>query len=254
TFLAFQKRNGHIQVSNKIRRLELSTLLGNSLVEGVLKAMIRRQNLCAFICSIFFIAMLWNSIGLAQTKSDGPKAFVTQLGERTIGFLSKENGTRESREHQLRDLLREGFAVDRIGRFVLGKYRRTAQPEKVQEFVKVFEDYIVSLYASQFTRYGGETFEVQRVVKSSRARDSMVVTKILPADGREPLRLDFQVRRIGDEFKIMDVRIEGVSMILAQRDEFSAYIGKNNGSVDALISALRQRIAGFSKKTVQRAN
>lgn len=216
--------------------------------------MIRRQNSYAFICSIVVVAALWSSTGLTQTKIDGPKAFVTQLGERTISFLSEKNGSRESREHQLRELLREGFAVDRIGRFVLGKYRRTAQPEKVQEFVTVFEDYIVSLYASQFTRYGGETFEVLKVVNTSRAKDSMVVTKILPADGQEALRLDFQVRKVGTEFKIMDVRIEGVSMILAQRDEFSAYIGKNNGNVDALISALRQRTAGFSKKTVQRAN
>lgn len=216
--------------------------------------MIRRQNLYACICSIVLAAALWSSTGLAQTKIDGPKAFVTQLGERTISFLSEKNGSRESREQQLRELLREGFAVDRIGRFVLGKYRRTAQPAKVQEFVTVFEDYIVSLYASQFTRYGGETFEVLKVVNSSRAKDSMVVTKILPADGQEALRLDFQVRKVGNEFKIMDVRIEGVSMILAQRDEFSAYIRKNNGNVDALISALRQRTAGFSKKTVQRAN
>ena len=210
--------------------------------------------LCALVISTFVATTLWGDIGHAQTKAEGAKAFVVELGERTIGFLTDPDRTMEAREQRLRELLREGFAVDRIGRFVLGKYRRTASPEKVEEFVDVFEDYIVAMYASQFTRYGGERFEVQKVVNTSRAKDSMVVTKILPGDGKEPLRVDFQVRSLGAEFKIMDVRIEGISMVLAQRDEFSAYIAKNGGTVDALISALRQRIANFSKKTAQQSN
>ena len=216
--------------------------------------MTRRIVSYALLISVFVVAGLWSGSGYAQTKAEGAKAFVTQLGERTIGFLSDSSSSMEAREKKLRELLREGFAVDRIGRFVLGKYRRTATPEKVQEFVDVFEDYIVSLYASQFTRYGGEKFEVQKVVNSSRAKDSMVVTKILPTDGQEPLRVDFQVRNLGDAYKIMDVRIEGVSMVLAQRDEFTAFIAKNGGDVDSLISALRQRIANFSKKTAQQSN
>ncbi|MCG8544351.1 MAG: ABC transporter substrate-binding protein [Alphaproteobacteria bacterium] len=214
----------------------------------------RRTVSYGLLFSLFVLAGLWSGDGYAQSKAEGAKAFVIDLGERTINFLSDSSSPIEAREKRLRELLREGFAVDRIGRFVLGKYRRTAPPEKVEEFVDVFEDYIVALYASQFTRYGGEKFEVQKVVNTSRAKDSMVVTKILPADGQEPLRVDFQVRNLGDAYKIMDVRIEGVSMVLAQRDEFSAYIAKNGGSVDALISALRQRIASFSKKTAQHAN
>ena len=70
----------------------------------------------------------------------------------------------------------------------------------------------------------------------------MVVTKILPTDGREALRVDFQVRKLADSFKILDVRVEGVSMVLAQREEFTSYIGQNGGKVDALIAALRQRV------------
>jgi phospholipid transport system substrate-binding protein len=57
------------------------------------------------------------------------------------------------------------------------------------------------------------------------------------------LRVDFQVRNTGNSFKILDVRVEGVSMVLAQRDEFTAYIAKNGGRVEALIDTLRQRTA-----------
>jgi phospholipid transport system substrate-binding protein len=72
----------------------------------------------------------------------------------------------------------------------------------------------------------------------------MVMTKINPTGGAEPMRVDFQVRSVSDSFKILDVRVEGVSMVLAQRDEFTSYIAQNGGRVESLIDALRQRTAG----------
>lgn len=182
----------------------------------------------------------------AQTVHDSPGAFVSDLGQRTINYLADKDTPRETQKIRLRSLLREGFAVQRIGRFVLGKYRRTAEPETVDAFVGVFEDYIVNFYSTQFSRYSGETLEVRKVIQKGRARDAMVVTHIMPTNGREPLRVDFQVRNLGGNFKIMDVRIEGVSMVLAQRDEFTTFIGNNGGTVTKLTDALRSRLVKLS--------
>jgi phospholipid transport system substrate-binding protein len=71
----------------------------------------------------------------------------------------------------------------------------------------------------------------------------MVMAKLVPGDGRAPLIVNFQVRDLGDSFKILDVRFEGVSMVLAQREEFTSYITANGGRVEALIDALQKRIA-----------
>lgn len=187
----------------------------------------------------------------AGAADDGPGAFVTRLGNKTIAKLTDASASASDRESQFRELLREGFAVDTIGQFVLGKYRRAADKDTVIEFIDVFEDYIVSLYAKQFSRYTGETFEVEKVVDTSRAGDSMVMTKVNPTGGAEPLRVDFQVRHLGDTFKILDVRVEGVSMVLAQRDEFTSYIAQNGGRVESLTAALRQRIAGGATTAVK---
>ncbi|MEC8172897.1 MAG: ABC transporter substrate-binding protein, partial [Pseudomonadota bacterium] len=138
-------------------------------------------------------------------------------------------------------LLREGFAVDKIGRFVLGKYRRKATSEELDEFLKLFEDYIVSLYSSAFRNYSGETFAVSRVVKTRSARDTMVVTHINPETDPNPTKVVFQVRNSKDVYKILDVKIQGVSMIVTQRDEFTGFIRNNGGEVGALITALRKK-------------
>lgn len=190
---------------------------------------------------------------IAQVSDKDPGAFVTRLGNRTIDFLSDPAATKASREDRLRELLRDGFAVERIGRFVLGKHRRTASQQSIDEFIGVFEDYIVTLYAKQFSRFSGETFTVEQVIKTRRPQDSMVKTKIVPGGGGEALRVDFQVRNLGDQYKILDVRVEGVSMVLAQRDEFSAYIGKNGGKVESLTAALRKRLVLLTEPTASTA-
>ena len=177
----------------------------------------------------------------AQANDNGAGQFISRLGEQTISYLMDRDASRRMREERLRGLLRDGFAVQAIGRFVLGKYRRTASPETVDAFIEVFEDYIVRTYASRFSSYSGQTFDVRKILKTANAKDTMVMTHIAGKNSREPLRVDFQVRNRKGTYKIIDIRVEGVSMVLAQRDEFTAFIAKNGGDVRVLINALRKR-------------
>jgi phospholipid transport system substrate-binding protein len=205
--------------------------------------MISRRLFVAVACLLAVALFAPGQSFSAGATDDGPGAFVSRLGNKTIAKLTDASASQTVREGQFRELLREGFAVDTIGQFVLGKYRRTAQKETVIQFIDVFEQYIVSLYAKQFSRYSGESFTVEKVADTSRAGDSIVMTKIVPSGGAEPIRVDFQVRNVGNTFKILDVRVEGVSMVLAQRDEFTSYIAQHGGRVESLIDALRQRVA-----------
>ncbi|MED5573508.1 MAG: ABC transporter substrate-binding protein [Pseudomonadota bacterium] len=190
--------------------------------------------------SILFTVLFTFSVQASATYDDSG-AFVKALGDRAINLLTQSKVSDEQQETRFRLLLREGFAVDKIGRFVLGKYRRKATSEELDEFLKLFEDYIVSLYSSAFRNYSGETFAVSRVVKTRSARDTMVVTHINPETDPNPTKVVFQVRNSKDVYKILDVKIQGVSMIVTQRDEFTGFIRNNGGEVGALITALRKK-------------
>jgi len=170
-----------------------------------------------------------------------PGAFVDALGNRAIALLGAHGATNKEQEIRFRKLLREGFAVQKIGRFVLGKYRRSSSADEVEEFLHLFEDYIVSLYSSAFRNFSGETFGVARVVKTRSPQDTMVVTHINPDAPDGPTKVVFQVRNFGDQYKILDVKIQGVSMIVTQRDEFTGFIRNNGGTIGPLIKALRTK-------------
>jgi len=205
--------------------------------------MISRQQLAVILCIFTGCAFMATQAASAMAADEGPGAFVTRLGEKTIAKLTDVSLSQSARESEFRSLLKEGFALKAIGHFVLGKYRAESSPATVNEFVQVFEDYIVSLYGKQYSPSQEHKFVVEKVTATSRPNDSMVATKLVPGDGGDPLLVSFQVRNQGDSFKILDVRVEGVSMVLAQRDEFTSYIASNGGRVESLIGALRQRIA-----------
>jgi len=208
--------------------------------------MISRRQFAVTFCLLTGCLFTVGHSASAMAADDGPGAFVTRLGEKTIAKLTDVSLSKDARESEFRNLLREGFALKAIGHFVLGKYGTDAPAATVNEFVQVFEDYIVSLYGKQYSPDAKHKFVVEKVTATSRPNDSMVLTKLAASDGGDPLHVLFQVRNTGDDFKILDVRVEGVSMVLAQRDEFTSYIAANGGKVEALIGALRQRIAAAS--------
>src|SRR4030081_1402869 len=49
----------------------------------------------------------------------------------------------------------------REARFVLGRYWRSASAEEQQEFVRLFEDYVVFVYTARLGDFGGETFKIR---------------------------------------------------------------------------------------------
>jgi len=60
-------------------------------------------------------------------------------------------------------------------------------------------------------------------------------------DGRPPIRVDWRVRNGEDQLKIIDVVVEGVSMLLTQRDEFASVIQRSGGNVEGLLARLRDK-------------
>lgn len=176
----------------------------------------------------------------AQTDDDGARQFIRDLGDRTIEILRDDSIGVEGRVDRFRDLFRRGFDVPTIGRFVLGRYWRQANQEQQRTYLDLFEDWIVQTYARRFSDYSGETFEITGT--RPEGDDVQVTTRIVRGDA-PPLQVGWRVRERNGTYNIIDVKVEEVSMLATQRDEFASLIQRNGGNVQALIDALDQRVA-----------
>ncbi len=191
----------------------------------------------AFTRLIVLATALTLAAGNAPAAPRTASEFVAWLGDQTVTVLRSADGDLDSREARFRDLLREGFDVPFIARFTLGPNWRRATPEQRSDYLGVFGEYVVQTYSS---RLGGYTDEAMNIIAERRAgeKDSVVETEIVRPSGA-PITVEWRVRVIEGEYRIIDIAIEGISMAVTKRSEFSAVV--QSKGIDGLIAALRVR-------------
>jgi phospholipid transport system substrate-binding protein len=167
-----------------------------------------------------------------------PNVFMSELWGRTVEVLG-ENVPRTERLARFRQLFQADFDVPGIARFVLGRYWRSASEQEQQEYLKLFEDYVVFVYGTRLSSFNGETFKV----RGSRTDDSgaIVSTDIISPKGEAPIKVDWRLITDHGSFKINDVTIEGISMLVTQRSEFASVIQRHGGQVGELLAMMRER-------------
>ena len=176
----------------------------------------------------------------ANQLQDGAQQFVNDMGKNAIAFLGDPSLSQSQKEAKFKTLLRNSFDLKTIGRFALGRYWRTATPEQQKEYTRLFENMVVRVYAARFEEYDGQTLDVSSFRKDGN-KDTIVTSYIVPPAGGEKIQVDWRVRNKNGNYKIVDVVIEGVSMALTQRSDFSSVIQRGGGDMDALLTHLRSQ-------------
>lgn len=174
-----------------------------------------------------------------QAAAQDARAFVSALGNDAIQVLGPSVSP-DRRLARFRELFHNDFDVPGIGRFVLGRYWRVATPPQQQEFLGLFQEYIVRAYSVRLGQYGGEPFRVTG--SRPNGGETIVSSEIIRPNGSR-VAVDWYLINEGGQLKITDVYVGGVSMKVTQRDEFASVIQRNGGSVAALIAQLRQKLA-----------
>ena len=164
--------------------------------------------------------------------------FMNELWHHAVEVLSKKLPQSE-RLTRFRELFHADFDGPGIARFVLGRYWRSASEQEQQEFLRLFEDYVVFVYGTRLSNFNGETFRV----RSSRTDESgtVVSSDIVGPSGDAPIKVDWRLITDKGAFKINDVVIEGISMLVTQRSEFASVIQRHGGQVGGLLTMMRER-------------
>ncbi len=164
-------------------------------------------------------------------------AFVKQGGDEMLAILGEPAG--QTRREDFHAWLRETFDLDTLGVMALGPYSQSATAEQQAAYDTAFADYIVVTYEARFDTFTGYSFQVGRGQPLGDT-DVVVRTNIIDPSGK-PVVVDFRVRRAGASFQVIDVAVEGLSMLKTQRDEFTAVLQRSG--MDGLIQSLNERTA-----------
>ncbi len=173
----------------------------------------------------------------SEAEQEAARQFIADLSDQAFDALRDESMTETQQRQRFRELLSEGVAIDYVGQILLGRFRREASEQQLQTYSEIFPDYIIRIYSSRIVEIGDERLEILGTVPQGR-RDVLVRTQLIRTDGGPPIAADWRVRDRGPEqgFKIIDLRVEGISMAETKREEFASLISNNGfaGFLDIL--------------------
>ena len=180
----------------------------------------------------FLICLLVNNT-LAITKKDANQ-FVVDIGNQAIKILKIPVDDKEKRKKELQNLLQEKFDMPFIARIILGKevFKNTSE-EKFKKFSDIFEIHIVKIYSSQLGTYKGQKFTVKNT--EIKKEDAFVYSSIESPDF-PTTNIVWRVRDLGKGLKVIDMQVEGVSLLRTKRNDFKTVL--DSQGIDGLIMTL----------------
>jgi phospholipid transport system substrate-binding protein len=174
----------------------------------------------------------------AEARMD-PAAFVDYLGRQLVVVV--DSPSKETRHAEFRRLFHKEFDVHRLSWFVLGRISRIMTPPEREEFLALFENYVVATYSDRLSDYvaGGGA---PRVI-GSRPDPGGVIVYSEFSSGSGAIRVDWRLRPFHHAYKVTDIIIDGVSMGADGRAKLEGVAERNGWQPQAILAVMRQETA-----------
>ena len=127
---------------------------------------------------------------------------------------------------------------EEAARLAVGRAWAQATPEQRKKLVEEFRKMLVRTYSNAISAYEGQTMQVLPVRMKPGDTEVTVHNRYIRAGGT-PLPVDYQMHKTDQGWKIYDITVEGVSLVLTYRSEFDAIV-KQQG-IDGLIKRLEEK-------------
>ncbi|MEI9888820.1 MAG: ABC transporter substrate-binding protein [Rhizomicrobium sp.] len=178
-------------------------------------------------------------LGAASAEAATPAETMISDNIRTgLQILGDRQASAADRAARFNTFLLGVTDLKRVSKFVLGRYDAQATPAERDAFAAAFQRYAVSVYQSYLGKYSGQTLTVTGSQHVAAGDDVVNANLIDPASNSRPLELSFRVNSSGAAPVIVDFSVGGIWLALEERDQFTAFLGQNGGSIPALIDHL----------------
>lgn len=186
-----------------------------------------------------YILLLFCSFNFTAHSSNflEEENFVTSFADSAISILSNDTISDAEKTSSFTELVMSSIDLNLISKFVLSKAWKNASDEQKENYLIAFKDYFVSSYANKLDQYTGERVDV---IGSQEAGKYVIVESNIVREGTDTLKINLKWRLLNknNQIKIIDLNIEGISLVIAQREEFQSFLANNDYDLDKLIEKI----------------
>ena len=183
------------------------------------------------------LAAAWPA-ALAAAETGVPRQIVEQTVQKVLTVLRQEL-PKEERRARLEEIVYDRFDFRTMSRLVLARNWKKFNEEQKQEFVSEYRTYLANSYGARLDRYSGEEVEVVGEREEPRG-DVTVLTRVVGGEYDGAL-VDYRLRSNDGSWLVIDVIVEGVSLVSNYRDQFKEVL--SNGGPEELLARLKEKNA-----------
>ena len=181
---------------------------------------------------------------LAFAQDAGPEALVKKMTQEVLEAVKGDKQLAAGDRQKVIKLAEEKILphvdFEEATRLAVGRGWKEATPEQRKKLVAEFRNMLVRTYSNAIGAYEGQTMKVLPVRMKPGDTDATVRNEFIRPGGK-PVLIDYSMRKADAGWKIYDIVVEGVSLVLTYRSEFDAVV-KQEG-IDGLIKRLGQKNA-----------
>lgn len=130
------------------------------------------------------------------------------------------------------------FDFAHMTRLAVGKDWKQASADQKSVLTQEFKTLLVRTYSNALTKYRDQQIDFEPLKAKPEDSDVIVRTKVRQA-GAKPVQIDYNLEKQGDNWKVYDVLVAGVSLVTNYRDEFGQEV--RAGGIDGLIKSLKDK-------------
>lgn len=188
-------------------------------------------------CAAWALAL---ALGVARADQRTPSQVVDGLANHVLGILRDQSLSTDQKRERIEQIAYQAMDFSTISKLVLARNWTKFSPAQQGEFEAEFKRHLSVTYGRNIESYHNESVQILGDRQESRG-DVTVQTKILRGGGAADVVVDYRLRQRDGQWKIIDVIVEGVSMVSNFRSQFQDIV--SNGGPDRLLTLLKEKNA-----------
>lgn len=189
---------------------------------------------------LFTLLFMLTGVPAAFAQTDEAKAFAQKIADDIMERVVKIKAPNSVKEQNFNAIFTQAADLKKIARFTLGRFAKTASEQDLQAYTTAFTDNVVDTWTQRFASYAGEKI-VFTDARQENGKDVYVHSDLLMADGVNKIEIVWRVSMKKDKTHLVDLVVEGVSMILSYRNEYTAILQQNGGNIADLTEKLKNK-------------
>ena len=175
--------------------------------------------------------------GAALTAA--PRKIIDDAAVKIVAILARKQDPAEKRVSEIEAIAYELFDFTTMSKLVLARNWRNLSTQQRTDFVREFKRHLSGTYWKTLEDYRDQKVEVNGTRQEKNG--DVTVRSTIEGERSEPIRLDYRMRSSSSKWMVIDVIIEGVSLVQNFRNQTQEIIG--DVGIDGLIDRLRQKNA-----------